>query len=272
VKNAPATVARTTNNTELWDKVCSPDPKYTRTYVAPDGFVGTTINPNYLIRLATELWGPIGKAWRHKAVSERFVDGAPILGRKPVMGKKAVLDKTGALQGHQDAILGHEDFLLGREVIVHFNGQLIYPGGAVDTQGAWVMVGHNELGPFTDADAPKKARTNALSKALSHLGFGGDVFMGMWDDGPPEVAPAAEQPPAAKPRKKPAASAVPPTADWYAPLRDAITNSSSIGELQIAWKAAQKEAKDRKDTLSYGLLKSAYEAALMRLNTPAAKA
>jgi hypothetical protein len=32
-----------------------------------------------------------------------------------------------------------------------------------------------------DDDAPKKALTDALTKALSHLGFNADVFMGMFD-------------------------------------------------------------------------------------------
>ncbi len=32
-----------------------------------------------------------------------------------------------------------------------------------------------------DDDAPKKALTDALTKALSHLGFNSDVFMGMFD-------------------------------------------------------------------------------------------
>lgn len=33
-----------------------------------------------------------------------------------------------------------------------------------------------------DADAPKKAATDGLTKALSHLGFNADVFLGMFDD------------------------------------------------------------------------------------------
>jgi hypothetical protein len=33
-----------------------------------------------------------------------------------------------------------------------------------------------------DTDAPKKAMTDALTKALSHLGFNADVFLGKFDD------------------------------------------------------------------------------------------
>lgn len=35
---------------------------------------------------------------------------------------------------------------------------------------------------FVDSDAPKKAATDGLTKALSHLGFNADVFLGMFDD------------------------------------------------------------------------------------------
>ena len=34
----------------------------------------------------------------------------------------------------------------------------------------------------TDADAPKKATTDAITKLLSHLGFNADVFLGKFDD------------------------------------------------------------------------------------------
>ena len=36
--------------------------------------------------------------------------------------------------------------------------------------------------PFTDEDAPKKSVTDALVKALSMIGFAGDIFMGRYDD------------------------------------------------------------------------------------------
>lgn len=37
-------------------------------------------------------------------------------------------------------------------------------------------------GKRPDSDAPKKAMTDALTKALSHLGFNADVFLGKFDD------------------------------------------------------------------------------------------
>ena len=38
------------------------------------------------------------------------------------------------------------------------------------------------IGKRPDSDAPKKAMTDALTKALSHLGFNADVFLGKFDD------------------------------------------------------------------------------------------
>ena len=38
------------------------------------------------------------------------------------------------------------------------------------------------MGKRNDADAPKKALTDAITKALSYLGFNADVFLGKFDD------------------------------------------------------------------------------------------
>lgn len=45
------------------------------------------------------------------------------------------------------------------------------------------IIGCAEItGNRPDHDAPKKAMTDALTKALSHLGFNADVFLGRFDD------------------------------------------------------------------------------------------
>jgi hypothetical protein len=48
--------------------------------------------------------------------------------------------------------------------------------------GQTTFVGSNKYGPFTDEEAPKKSLTDATTKALSMLGFGGDIFTGLYDD------------------------------------------------------------------------------------------
>lgn len=47
-------------------------------------------------------------------------------------------------------------------------------------------------GARPDSDAPKKAMTDALTKALSHLGFNADVFLGKFDDNKYVAAVTAE--------------------------------------------------------------------------------
>lgn len=47
-------------------------------------------------------------------------------------------------------------------------------------------------GARPDSDAPKKAMTDALTKALSHLGFNADVFLGKFDDNKYVAQMAAE--------------------------------------------------------------------------------
>ncbi len=56
----------------------------------------------------------------------------------------------------------------------------------------WHTKRENKFGPIAgcakfidgrlDADAPKKSMTDALTKAISHLGFNADVFLGKFDD------------------------------------------------------------------------------------------
>jgi len=54
--------------------------------------------------------------------------------------------------------------------------------GSIRQTGNAVFVGKNRYGAFTDSEAKKKAHTDARGKALSLLGFGADVFLGLFDD------------------------------------------------------------------------------------------
>lgn len=144
-------------NLKLWEAVRTPDPAHTKSFSRGGGFKGTATNPTYLIRLATEHWGPMGGSWGVEIVSERVVQGAPILGKDGI------------------TVIGHEQ--------VHVcQIKLRHPGGAVPAFGQTQFVGVNKYGPFTDEEAPKKSLTDALTKALSWLGFAADIHLGMWDD------------------------------------------------------------------------------------------
>jgi hypothetical protein len=144
------------DNLDLWNKVRTPDPAATKAFSRTGGFKGTATNAVYLIQKATELWGPMGGAWGVDIVEDRTIQGAPII-----------------LEGGQ--VVGHE--LLH---VIRIN--LKHPGGVVPGYGQTMLVGKNKYGPFTDEEAPKKSLTDALTKALSWLGFAADIHMGLWDD------------------------------------------------------------------------------------------
>ena len=134
------------SNLKLWESVEKTDPKYTKAFNRPGGFSGTAINATYLIRKATELWGPMGSTWGAEIADERYVEGA-------------------------------------EGTIIHVLRILFfYPAGKFPSYGQTTFVGENKNGKFTDEEAPKKSLTDALTKALSMLGFSADVFLGLYDD------------------------------------------------------------------------------------------
>jgi hypothetical protein len=144
-------------NLALWDSVRTPDPAHTKAFNRGGGFKGTATSPTYLIRVATEKWGPMGGNWGIEIVSDTILQGAPLLAK----------DGT--------TVIGHEQVHVCRINLRH-------PGGVVPAFGQTQFVGVNKYGPFTDEEAPKKSLTDALTKAMSWLGFAADVHLGLWDD------------------------------------------------------------------------------------------
>lgn len=133
-------------NLKLWEAVSKTDPKYTKAFSKAGGFSGTAINATYLIRKATELWGPMGGQWGPEIAEEKYVEGA-------------------------------------EGTIIHvLRINLKHPQGVIPSFGQTTFVGKNKHGLFTDEEAPKKSLTDAITKALSMLGFSADVFLGLYDD------------------------------------------------------------------------------------------
>jgi hypothetical protein len=61
-------------------------------------------------------------------------------------------------------------------------GRLWFTDPETGEQGAVEQYGASSFGQRVDADAPKKAVTDAFTKCLSLLGFSADVFLGRFDD------------------------------------------------------------------------------------------
>jgi hypothetical protein len=138
-----------TDNLALW-KTVERTPKEHTKAITGKAYKGTSPNPHYLIHKATETFGPCGIGWGFNILSERIADGSE----------------------------GTKIHIAHVRVWYKWNGET----GEVEHMGQTVFAGKNKNGPFTDEDAPKKSVTDALVKAMSMIGFAGDIFMGRYDD------------------------------------------------------------------------------------------
>jgi hypothetical protein len=132
-----------TSNMELWNEVEKTNPAYTKP-AKIGGMQITAIAPQYQIKLATEQFGPYGKGFGFKKIE---------------------LDYS----------------LVDSLKLIVFKGVFFFPGGEFE------IINSNKLfmdraQKMVDADFAKKIETDALTKALSKLGFNADVFMGRFDD------------------------------------------------------------------------------------------
>ena len=126
------------SNLDLWERHFKPHKDALKS--APRGM--TAIDPMWTIREATEEWGPMGNEWGFTVKKEDVYKS----------------DLTGTSV---------------HTVLI----ELRYPlesgkHGLIQSFGGTTMDGTNSKGPYLDDDYAKKSITDALSKALSWLGFG----------------------------------------------------------------------------------------------------
>jgi hypothetical protein len=133
-----------TSNMKLWEAVATTNPKYTKKVNQRGGF--TAINAQYQIMRATEAFGPVGAGWGYDIEHSvlRLGDGPLVM---------AVCDVT-VWHGRREQRFGPFRTM----------------NPLMDEKGR------------PDDDAAKKAATDGITKALSHLGFSADVFLGQFDD------------------------------------------------------------------------------------------
>lgn len=143
------------DNLALWNAVQTTDPKATKQFSRGGGFRGTATNATYLAKKATEQFGPCGIGWGVTVLDERLLDGAPI--------GDGVVEKVHRVHIKLWYKLGEQ-----RGEVEHF--------------GQTTFAGKNKNGYFTDEEAPKKSLTDAMTKALSLLGFAADIHLGLYDD------------------------------------------------------------------------------------------
>ena len=131
-----------TDNKRYWDQLKKTDPKYTKRINKGFGEI-TTIDPQWQIGKMTEVFGPVGVGWGYN-VNYTYTD-------QLVFAEVSVWAKDDV------------------------NSYVPY-GPVCSVQKLWRKTG------ALDDEAPKKAMTDAMTKALSHLGVSADVFLGMFDN------------------------------------------------------------------------------------------
>jgi len=129
-------------NMEIWNALNKTNPDFTKKFNKFGGKELTTIDPQYQIQMMTDLFGPVGKGWKYN-VEYKYQDGL-------VFAEVCV-------QYYQD----HKWYEYGPVCSVQ---NLSKKNGGLDDE------------------APKKAMTDAMTKAFSHLGMNADVFLGKFDD------------------------------------------------------------------------------------------
>ncbi len=133
----------------LWQAVEKTPPAHTKP-ITGKAYKGNSPKPHYLVWKATETFGPCGIGWGFNIISERVEPG----------------------------VEGASVHIAHIRVWYIWNNQR----GEVEHVGQTMFTGKNKNGLFTDEDAPKKSITDGLVKALSMIGFAGDIFMGRYDD------------------------------------------------------------------------------------------
>ena len=137
------------SNLDLWERHFKPHKDALK--AAPKGM--TAIDPMWTIREATEEWGPIGGKWGFKVIKEDIF-------KSDITGTSV---HTVLLEVWYPSTHGQDG------------------DGSIQSFGGTKMDGTDKNGPYVDDDYAKKSITDALSKALSWLGFGAAVHMGMFD-------------------------------------------------------------------------------------------
>lgn len=131
------------NNLELWRKVEKTNPAYTKKANVKGNQI-TSIAPQFQIMNVTEQFGSYGKTWGFKDIN---------------------LDYS----------------LVSFVGLVVFKATFFYPNGEFPIINSISLYMDNARTKVDDNFA-KKVETDALTKAVSKLGFNADIFLGKFDD------------------------------------------------------------------------------------------
>lgn len=154
------------NNLELWEKVESTNPKYTKNANVGGNKI-TSISPQYQIKNVTEQFGSYGDKWGFKEIELDY----------SLVSVPFRREKTEGVYPNKK-VVGLEDAFMG---LVVFKAIFFYPDGEFPVINSISLFTNNDMTKLDDNFA-KKLETDTLTKAMSKLGFNADIFMGKFDD------------------------------------------------------------------------------------------
>ena len=130
------------NTKRIWDSFKHTDPQFTKQF-NKFGKDLTTTDPMYQVMKMTDQFGPVGEGWTYN-VEYTYTE-------------KSVFAEL-KIGWREDT---NKDF--------NWYGPVSAVNPLYNTKGT------------LDDEAPKKAMTDAMTKAMSHLGMAADVFLGLYD-------------------------------------------------------------------------------------------
>jgi len=156
----------TKDNLELWHKVEKTNPAYTKNANVGGNKI-TSISPQFQIMNVTEQFGSYGSTWGFKNIELDY----------SLVGTMFKREKTEGVYPNKK-VVGLEDAIMG---LVVFKATFYYPDGEFPIINSISLFTNNDMTKLDDNFA-KKVETDALTKAISKLGFNADIFMGKFDD------------------------------------------------------------------------------------------
>lgn len=151
------------NNMAIWSAADKTPVEYTKPVQYP--YPHTSINTYAPMMRATELFGPEGGRWGFEILEDELRQGAPIQFNKEG-------DPTVYSQNHHIRIRLWVNDESGNQIAETF------AAGATK----YIYFDKKNQVVVDDEEAFKKTESDARKKALSWLGFGADVYLGMFDD------------------------------------------------------------------------------------------
>jgi hypothetical protein len=158
--------AKIDDNMRIWDQVCEVPAEFCKSFL-PNGETDpknslTSVTPMYYFRQATEMWGPIGLGWGFEIKSSDFVTNGKgeavmhVVTVKLWYGGRMIITRGEA--GRPDTQEG------------------AVPGTYVYGVGCTPLQYTDDAGRQRwDDDFNKKTLTDAITNALSRLGFGAEI-------------------------------------------------------------------------------------------------